>query len=98
MLPALGVLYLATLGVLASARIYPTYPVASTVLSAGRVNTILWKDDGKWPSLYEMGPVTISLYVGQVSLLRTVCICVAIVQRHARRAWSARFPQQPRRG
>ena len=59
----------ALLSSLGSASIYPTNPIASTVLGAGRVNTIQWIDDGKWPTLDAMGPVKIDLYVGEVSTL-----------------------------
>ncbi|KAI0366017.1 hypothetical protein BV20DRAFT_1098000 [Pilatotrama ljubarskyi] len=46
------------------AAIYGTNPIASTVLSAGRITTIQWVDDHTKPSLSEMGPVKIDLYVG----------------------------------
>ena len=59
----------ALLSSLGSASIYPTDPIASTVLSAGRVNKIHWIDDGNWPTLDAMGPVKIDLYVGEVSSL-----------------------------
>ncbi|KAI0765010.1 hypothetical protein C8Q74DRAFT_1370886 [Fomes fomentarius] len=47
------------------ASIYGVYPIANTVLSAGRLNTVRWIDDGTRPSIRNMGKVTIDLYVGE---------------------------------
>lgn len=52
-----------------SAGIYGTYPVADTVLSAGRVANVEWTNDHSKPSLTDMGPVNIDLYVGEVATL-----------------------------
>ncbi|KAI0360775.1 hypothetical protein OH77DRAFT_1418783 [Trametes cingulata] len=46
------------------AAIYGTNPVASTVLSAGRIATVQWVNDRTEPSLSEMGPIKIDLFVG----------------------------------
>ncbi|KAH9846384.1 hypothetical protein C2E23DRAFT_853037 [Lenzites betulinus] len=47
------------------AGIYGTWPVADTVLSAGRVTTIEWINDHRKPSIDAMGPIKIVLYVGE---------------------------------
>ncbi|KAI0777580.1 hypothetical protein BD413DRAFT_517992 [Trametes elegans] len=47
------------------AAIYGTNPVADTVLSAGRVATIQWVNDHRKPSIKDMGPIKIDLFVGQ---------------------------------
>ncbi len=52
-----------------SAGIYATYPVADTVLSAGRVATVEWTNDHSKPSITDMGPVNIDLYVGEVDTI-----------------------------
>ncbi|KAI0635068.1 hypothetical protein C8Q77DRAFT_674370 [Trametes polyzona] len=49
----------------AFAGIYGTYPVADTVLSAGRVATVRWTNDLSKPSVRDMGPIKIDLYVGE---------------------------------
>ncbi|KAI9064754.1 hypothetical protein FKP32DRAFT_1625347 [Trametes sanguinea] len=49
----------------ARAGIYGTSPVADTVLSAGRIATVTWRDDQTEPSIDDMGPVKLDLYVGQ---------------------------------
>ena len=49
-----------------SGSIYPTFPVASSVLHAGRLNTLRWIDDKRRPSIKTMGPVKIDLYAGDV--------------------------------
>lgn len=56
----------------ARAGIYGTSPVADTLLSAGRISTVTWRDDQREPSLYEMGPIKLDLYVGEVSAVPTV--------------------------
>ncbi|KAI8986855.1 hypothetical protein BD414DRAFT_461297 [Trametes punicea] len=48
-----------------SAGIYGTNPVSDTVLSAGRIASVTWRDDSSKPSVREMGPVKIDLYVGE---------------------------------
>ncbi|KAI0674219.1 hypothetical protein C8Q78DRAFT_1013709 [Trametes maxima] len=48
-----------------SAGIYGTSPVADTVLSAGRMATVQWINDHSQPSLSDMSPITIELYVGE---------------------------------
>ena len=48
------------------AGIYGTYPIASSVLSAGRLTTIRWIDDGKSPFVKDVGLVKIDLYIEQV--------------------------------
>ncbi|CDO77548.1 hypothetical protein BN946_scf184912.g47 [Trametes cinnabarina] len=55
----------------AQAGIYGTSPVANTVLSAGRIATVTWRDDQNEPSISEMGPVKLDLYVGE-SLVMTL--------------------------
>ncbi|EJF63929.1 hypothetical protein DICSQDRAFT_167975 [Dichomitus squalens LYAD-421 SS1] len=47
-----------------SASIYPTFPVASSVMHAGRLNALRWTDDKKRPSVKTMGPVRVDLYAG----------------------------------
>ncbi|KAI0646237.1 hypothetical protein C8Q79DRAFT_961678 [Trametes meyenii] len=46
-----------------SAGIYGTSPVADTVLSAGRMATVQWVNDHNKPSLSDMSPIKIDLYV-----------------------------------
>jgi len=45
-------------------NIYPTRPVANTVFSAGRTNSVTWINDGARPPLQQLGPMSIELYVG----------------------------------
>ncbi|KAI0332183.1 hypothetical protein GY45DRAFT_505723 [Cubamyces sp. BRFM 1775] len=45
-------------------NLFMTSPVASTSWAAGQQQTISWKDDGSSPSLADLGPCTISVYVG----------------------------------
>ncbi|CAE6337906.1 unnamed protein product [Rhizoctonia solani] len=46
------------------AAVYITEPVASTVCEAGKPCTIKWQDDGKTPTLAEMGDVYVGVYTG----------------------------------
>ncbi|KAF8717232.1 Ser-Thr-rich glycosyl-phosphatidyl-inositol-anchored membrane family, partial [Rhizoctonia solani] len=46
------------------AAVYITEPVASTVCEAGKPCTIKWQDDGKTPTLAEMGDVLVGVYAG----------------------------------
>jgi len=48
----------------ASATVYITSPIATTVFTAGQNSTITWKDDGNSPSLQQFGPSKVSIYVG----------------------------------
>ena len=56
---------------LASAGIFGTSPVASTVWSAGRSERVTWVDDKRAPSLENMGKLDIDLLTGD-----EVCIFV----------------------
>jgi len=42
--------------------VYPTQPIANTVLTSGTLAQILWKDDGRLPHLKDMGLMTVELY------------------------------------
>ncbi|PCH37198.1 hypothetical protein WOLCODRAFT_167375 [Wolfiporia cocos MD-104 SS10] len=66
----------------AAAGLYGTRPVASTVLSAGRFSTVTWINDNSRPSLSEMGPVRIDLYVGGDTLVATLAENVEPTRRH----------------
>ncbi|KAI0746712.1 hypothetical protein C8Q80DRAFT_1176900 [Daedaleopsis nitida] len=48
-----------------SAGIYGTFPIASSVLKAGRLNRVRWIDDGIPPSVQQVGRVKVDLYVGE---------------------------------
>ncbi|KAI0827283.1 hypothetical protein BC628DRAFT_1368658 [Trametes gibbosa] len=48
----------------AFANLFITSPVASTTWTAGQQATISWQDDGKSPSLADLGSCKVSLYVG----------------------------------
>ncbi|OJT05913.1 hypothetical protein TRAPUB_3263 [Trametes pubescens] len=41
-----------------------TSPVASTSWAAGQQATISWEDDGQSPTLKDLGPCKVSVYVG----------------------------------
>jgi len=41
-----------------------TAPIASTVFSGGKTNTITWIDNGQAPTLANFGPSRVSIYVG----------------------------------
>ncbi|KAH9925794.1 uncharacterized protein B0H18DRAFT_1008394, partial [Fomitopsis serialis] len=56
----------------ATAGLYPTRPIASTVLSAGRMSTITWINDDTQPSLSQMGPVRIDLFSGDDNYVATL--------------------------
>lgn len=45
-------------------NLFMTSPVASTSWTAGQQATISWKDDGASPSLADLGPCKVSVYVG----------------------------------
>ncbi|KAI9056499.1 hypothetical protein FKP32DRAFT_1599234 [Trametes sanguinea] len=45
-------------------NLFMTSPVASTTWAAGQQQTISWKDDGSAPSLSDLGPCKVSVYVG----------------------------------
>ncbi|KAI0816872.1 hypothetical protein BC628DRAFT_1413983 [Trametes gibbosa] len=47
------------------AGLYGTWPIAETVLSAGRVTTVEWINDHSKPSAQDMGPIKIVLYAGE---------------------------------
>jgi hypothetical protein len=49
---------------LALAGIYGTSPVANTVWTAGRSESIIWTDDKSNPKLSKLGPMDIELYSG----------------------------------
>jgi hypothetical protein len=49
---------------LASANLYVTEPVASTICSANVNCVITWNDDGTTPALGTIGPCSIALYTG----------------------------------
>ena len=49
---------------LALAGIYGTSPVASTVWTAGRSESVKWTDDKSHPKLSQLGPLDIRLYSG----------------------------------
>ncbi|KLO18321.1 hypothetical protein SCHPADRAFT_936383 [Schizopora paradoxa] len=51
----------------ANAILYPVLPVANSVFNGGSLNTISWIDDGSKPSLVDMGPVSMDLYVDKAS-------------------------------
>ncbi|KAH9896771.1 hypothetical protein C8Q73DRAFT_686963 [Cubamyces lactineus] len=58
-----------------TAGIFGTSPVSDTVLSAGRMASVTWTDDSSRPSVSDMGPIDIKLYVGEsyvVTLARGV--------------------------
>lgn len=48
----------------ATAGLYPTRPIASTVFSAGRLSTITWINNDDAPTLSQIGPVRIDLFSG----------------------------------
>ncbi|KAJ3915158.1 hypothetical protein F5877DRAFT_82097 [Lentinula edodes] len=45
-----------------AARLYPTRPVNSTVYHCGKCDPITWVDDGKNPSMQNLGLLTVDLY------------------------------------
>ncbi|KAJ3720578.1 hypothetical protein EV361DRAFT_943916 [Lentinula raphanica] len=47
---------------LVTARLYPTRPVNGTVYHCGKCDPITWKDDGKKPSMQNLGLLTVDLY------------------------------------
>ncbi|KAE9405276.1 hypothetical protein BT96DRAFT_1015708 [Gymnopus androsaceus JB14] len=47
---------------LAAAELYPTRPVASTVYRTQHCDPVTWIDDGKNPSMQNMGQLTVDLY------------------------------------
>ena len=49
------------------ARLYPTVPVTNTVFHGGDTNTIAWIDDGHSPSLAELGPLSLDLFVDRAT-------------------------------
>lgn len=51
-----------------SASLFPTFPTARSILTAGRVTTIHWVDDREPPSITMMGPCRIDLFVDYVGL------------------------------
>ena len=55
---------LAAFTVSVSAGLYGTYPVANTVWSAGRSQTITWMDDKSSPHLKDLGLLDIHLMSG----------------------------------
>jgi len=56
----------------ATAGLYPTRPIASTVFSAGRMSTITWINDDTQPSLSQMGTVRIDLFSGDDNYVATL--------------------------
>ncbi|ORX37233.1 hypothetical protein BD324DRAFT_625364 [Kockovaella imperatae] len=48
----------------ALATIYTTSPVASTVATGGQVLNVSWADDGQSPSVSQVGPCSIDIFVG----------------------------------
>lgn len=46
----------------ASANLFPTTPVQSTVWLAGQQAVVTWSDDGTFPTLDMMGPMVIELW------------------------------------
>ena len=57
---------LALLFASASARLYGTSPVASTVWSGGQAEHVTWVDDNREPRLSKLGKMDIELYFSQV--------------------------------
>lgn len=57
--PYLISLLVATLSV--SAALYPTEPVASTILVGGHQAQIVWREDGKVPALSKIGALELQL-------------------------------------
>jgi len=55
-----------------TAALYGTRPIANTVLSAGRMSSITWINDNQRPSLREMGPMKVDLYVGGDTYVATL--------------------------
>ena len=53
-----------TYALTALGNIYGTSPVADTVWTAGRSETVKWMDDKTHPKLSKLGPVDVELYTG----------------------------------
>ncbi len=49
-----------------SASLFPTFPTARSVLTAGHITTVRWIDDQERPSITMMGPCRIDLFVDYV--------------------------------
>ncbi|KAH9919484.1 uncharacterized protein BXZ73DRAFT_92079 [Epithele typhae] len=64
----LGCLALLGFCALVSAGIYPTTPWTGSSFTAGRIETVRWRDDNTWPALEEMGVVDVRLHIGEISL------------------------------
>lgn len=47
----------------ANAILYPILPIANSVFNGGSQNTISWIDTGSKPSLADMGPISLDLYI-----------------------------------
>ncbi|KAJ4474245.1 hypothetical protein J3R30DRAFT_649903 [Lentinula aciculospora] len=47
---------------LVAARLYPTRPVSGTLYHCGKCDPITWIDDGKNPSMQNLGLLTVDLY------------------------------------
>lgn len=55
-----------------NAILYPVLPVANSVFSGGSQNTISWIDDGSKPSLADLGPLSMDLYVDKASTVSII--------------------------
>ncbi|KAI0064773.1 hypothetical protein BV25DRAFT_1799959 [Artomyces pyxidatus] len=54
------------------ASLYPTQPVANTVLAAGRIVTVEWMDDGKSPALGDLPHLRLELLGHGDTLITTI--------------------------
>ncbi|OCH84793.1 hypothetical protein OBBRIDRAFT_785709 [Obba rivulosa] len=72
----------------ANANIYATYPVASSVMGAGRSATVSWINDNSKPALQDMGPVKVELYTGNDTYVTTLADGVDPTSR-AQQIWIA---------
>ncbi|CCM01780.1 uncharacterized protein FIBRA_03847 [Fibroporia radiculosa] len=55
-----------------ASSVYPTRPIAKTVMGAGRLSSVTWINDKTWPSLSEMGPMKIDLYLEDDTFVATL--------------------------
>ncbi|EMD36590.1 hypothetical protein CERSUDRAFT_74518 [Gelatoporia subvermispora B] len=71
-----------------NANIYTTYPVASSVLYAGRSATVSWINDNTQPALQDMGPVKLELYNGNDTFVASLADGVEPTSR-SQQVWIA---------
>lgn len=64
----------------ALAGLYGTSPVANTVWTAGRSESVTWIDDKFHPHLDQLGPLNIALYSGT----DVWCFLIALYVRYSR--------------